>query len=149
MEHPVVEKWAYSSPGDTEISPSPVLVNGYFRVSCGEQAPRRQEKTLVGLRCDAGTSQGIAVRVRLKVSQVWRTKYCKAALGRAIGTRARDLIRMILASLDVEIRKGNISRDHVHVLVSVPPVPVGFSLSILPAHPLHSRDAVSVASGTA
>jgi putative transposase len=28
---------------------------------------------------------------------------------------------MICASLDVEIVKGNISRDHVHLLVSVPP----------------------------
>ena len=30
-------------------------------------------------------------------------------------------MRMICASLDVEIVKGNISRDHVHLLVSVPP----------------------------
>jgi putative transposase len=30
-------------------------------------------------------------------------------------------VRMICASLDVEIVKGNISRDHVHLLVSVPP----------------------------
>jgi REP element-mobilizing transposase RayT len=28
---------------------------------------------------------------------------------------------MICARLDVEIVKGNISRDHVHLLVSVPP----------------------------
>jgi putative transposase len=45
----------------------------------------------------------------------------KCGLGRGVGTRVRDLIRMICASLDVEIVKGNISRDHVHLLVSVPP----------------------------
>ena len=28
---------------------------------------------------------------------------------------------MICASLDVEIVKGNVNRDHVHLLVSVPP----------------------------
>ena len=57
----------------------------------------------------------------LKYHIVWITKYLKPALGKDIGTRVRDLIRMICASLDVEIVKGNISRDHVHLLVSVLP----------------------------
>jgi len=57
----------------------------------------------------------------LKYHIVWITKYRKPVLRREIGTRVRDLIRMICASLDVEIVKGNISRDHVHLLVSVPP----------------------------
>ena len=57
----------------------------------------------------------------LKYHIVWITKYRKPVLGKEIGARVRDLIRMICASLDVEIVKGNISRDHVHLLVSVPP----------------------------
>jgi putative transposase len=57
----------------------------------------------------------------LKYHIVWITKYRKPVLGKEIGTRTRELIRMICASLDVEIVKGNISRDHVHLLVSVPP----------------------------
>ncbi len=57
----------------------------------------------------------------LKYHIVWITKYRKPVLRKEIGTRVRDLIRMICASLDVEIVKGNISRDHVHLLVSVPP----------------------------
>jgi putative transposase len=57
----------------------------------------------------------------LKYHIVWITKYRKPVLTRVIGTRVRDLVRMICASLDVEIVKGNISRDHVHLLVSVPP----------------------------
>jgi putative transposase len=52
---------------------------------------------------------------------VWITKYRKPVLNREIGTRVRDLIRMICASLEVEIVKGNISGDQVHLLVSVPP----------------------------
>ena len=52
---------------------------------------------------------------------IWLTKYRKPVLTKEIGTRVRDLVRMICASLDVEIVKGNISRDHVHLLVSVPP----------------------------
>ncbi len=31
------------------------------------------------------------------------------------------MVRLICTSLDVEIIKGNIRRDHVHLLVSVPP----------------------------
>jgi putative transposase len=33
----------------------------------------------------------------------------------------RDLLRLICTSLDVEIVQGHISRDHIHMLVSVPP----------------------------
>ena len=57
----------------------------------------------------------------LKNYIVWITKYRKPVLGKEIGTRVRELIRLICTSLDVEIVKGQISRDHVHLLVSVPP----------------------------
>ena len=57
----------------------------------------------------------------LKYHIVWITKYRKPVLGKEIGKRVRDLIWMICASLEVDIVKGNISRDHVHLLVSVPP----------------------------
>jgi len=57
----------------------------------------------------------------LKYHIVWITKYRKPVLSREIGTRVRDLVRMICASLDVEIVKGSVSRDHVHLLVSAPP----------------------------
>ena len=42
----------------------------------------------------------------LKYHIVWITKYRKPVLGREIGQRVRDLLRMICASLDVEIVKG-------------------------------------------
>jgi len=57
----------------------------------------------------------------IKYHIVWITKYRKPVLRGAIGIRTRDLIKMVCASLDVEIVKGSISRDHVHLLVSVPP----------------------------
>ena len=57
----------------------------------------------------------------LKYHIVWITKYRKPVLGKEIGNRVRDLMRMVCTSLDVEIVKGHISRDHVHMLVSVPP----------------------------
>jgi len=38
-----------------------------------------------------------------------------------IAERTRDLIREICKSKDVEIIKGHVSKDHVHIFVSVPP----------------------------
>jgi putative transposase len=57
----------------------------------------------------------------LKYHLVWITKYRKPILVGDIATRARELIREICKSQDVEIIKGHISRDHVHIFVSVPP----------------------------
>ena len=57
----------------------------------------------------------------LKYHIVWIAKYRKPILGGAIGKRVRELIRQTCASLDVYIVKGHVSKDHVHLLVSVPP----------------------------
>ncbi len=58
----------------------------------------------------------------LKYHIVWITKYRKPILHGALGLRVRELIRQTCASLDVYILKGHIARDHVHLLVSVPPM---------------------------
>lgn len=52
---------------------------------------------------------------------VWITKYRKPILEGDVAYRVRDLIREICRSQDVEIIKGHISKDHVHLFVSVPP----------------------------
>ena len=57
----------------------------------------------------------------IKYHVVWTTKYRKRILSPEIGRRVRDIVRLICTSLDVDIIKGNIRRDHVHLLVSVPP----------------------------
>jgi putative transposase len=57
----------------------------------------------------------------IKCHVVWTTKYRKRILSAEIGRRVRDIVRLICTSLDVDIIKGNIRRDHVHLLVSVPP----------------------------
>jgi len=57
----------------------------------------------------------------LKYHIVWITKYRKPVLTEEIGKRVRDIVRQICTSLDVEVLKGNIRRDHVHILVSIPP----------------------------
>ncbi|OGO18568.1 MAG: hypothetical protein A2Z14_13075 [Chloroflexi bacterium RBG_16_48_8] len=57
----------------------------------------------------------------LKYHIVWITKYPKAILHGVIGLRVRELIKQTCASLDVYIEKGHVSKDHIHLLVSVPP----------------------------
>lgn len=42
-------------------------------------------------------------------------------MGGVIGERIRELIREIFRTHDVEIIKGHVSKDHVHIFVSVPP----------------------------
>ena len=56
----------------------------------------------------------------IKYHVVWITKYRKPVLSREIGKRVRDLTRVICTSLDVEIAKGHVAREHVHLLISVP-----------------------------
>ena len=57
----------------------------------------------------------------LKVHLVWITKYRKPVLFGDVAVRVRDLIREICKVLDVEILKGHVSKDHVHLFVSMPP----------------------------
>jgi putative transposase len=58
----------------------------------------------------------------LKYHLVWITKYRKPVLRGQIGLRLRDLLRQTCETLDVYIEKGHIAVDHVHLLVSVPPM---------------------------
>jgi len=57
----------------------------------------------------------------VKVRIVWITKYRKPVLCGDIAIRLRDVTREICKSLDVEILKGHVSKDHVHLFLSIPP----------------------------
>lgn len=52
---------------------------------------------------------------------VWVTKYRKKILVGEVATRVRDMIRRICREQEVEIIKGHVSKDHVHLFVSIPP----------------------------
>jgi putative transposase len=52
---------------------------------------------------------------------VWTTKYRKPIVAGEVGLRVRELIRQICQSMEVGIIKGHVSKDHVHLFVSVPP----------------------------
>jgi putative transposase len=52
---------------------------------------------------------------------VWVTKYRKPVLTGEVGLRVRELIRQSCREEEVEILKGHVAKDHVHLFVSIPP----------------------------
>jgi putative transposase len=58
---------------------------------------------------------------RIHLHLVWVTKYRKPVMTGEVGTRLRELIREICGNQEVTIIKGHISKDHVHLFVSIPP----------------------------
>src|SRR5258707_15895220 len=60
-------------------------------------------------------------RFDIKFHLVWITKYRKKLLRGDVGLRLRQIVRTICAELEVEILKGHVSVDHVHLFVSCPP----------------------------
>jgi len=57
----------------------------------------------------------------LHVHLGWCTKYRERVLGGDIGARLRDLARQVCTDMGVEIMRGVVAADHVHMLVSMPP----------------------------
>lgn len=55
----------------------------------------------------------------LQVHLVWITKYRYHVLQGEIQLRCRDILRQICNSLDIQILKGVVSKDHIHL--SYPP----------------------------
>ena len=58
---------------------------------------------------------------QLHVHIVWSTKYRFQVLRGEIHIRCRDLLRQSCDSLDVQILKGVVSKDHVHLHLSYAP----------------------------
>lgn len=56
-----------------------------------------------------------------KYHLVWITKYRYPVLVGDVGERTRELLREIARSLEMTIYAGAINRDHVHMLISIPP----------------------------
>ena len=52
---------------------------------------------------------------------VWTTKYRKPVMVDEVGKRVRALVVQVCESEEVRIMKGHVSKDHVHVFVSIPP----------------------------
>ncbi|MGI9437805.1 MAG: IS200/IS605 family transposase [Geminicoccaceae bacterium] len=52
---------------------------------------------------------------------VWSTKYRYDVLHGKLRLRIREIIHQVCRKLDVEIIKGVLSTDHVHMFIAVPP----------------------------
>ena len=52
---------------------------------------------------------------------VWITKYRKPVLIGDIALKTREILRQICEAESVEIIRGHVSRDHIHLFVSMPP----------------------------
>ena len=52
---------------------------------------------------------------------VWVTKYRYRVLIGDVALRVRELIRQTCESFEIQILKGVVSKDHVHIFVSAPP----------------------------
>lgn len=57
----------------------------------------------------------------IKYHLVWITKYRKPVIVGKIAERTRELTRQVCQRNEVEILAGHVSKDHIHLLVSVPP----------------------------
>ena len=65
--------------------------------------------------------KGSHTKYDIKIHIVFVTKYRKAILKGDLAKRVRQLIREICLANEVQIIKGHISRDHIHLLLSYPP----------------------------
>ena len=52
---------------------------------------------------------------------VWVTKYRYKVLTGEVALRARELVRQTCEAFEMQIIKGVVSSDHVHIFVSAPP----------------------------
>jgi len=58
---------------------------------------------------------------RLEIHLVWITKYRYKVLRGDVAIRARDMLRRICTEENAEILSGVVSKDHIHLLVSIDP----------------------------
>ena len=58
---------------------------------------------------------------QLQVHLVWITKYRYHVLQGDVQLRCRELLRQTCNALDVQILKGVVSKDHIHLHLSYPP----------------------------
>jgi len=68
-----------------------------------------------------GYRHGAHTVFEIHLHLVWVTKYRKPVMRGEVGVRVRELIRQVCREQEVEILKGHVSKDHVHLFVSIPP----------------------------
>ena len=64
---------------------------------------------------------GSHTKYKIEYHFVWVTKYRYQVLKGDIADRTRELVRQACSNFEIEIIRGVVSKDHVHILVSAPP----------------------------
>jgi len=64
---------------------------------------------------------GPHTKYKIEYHFVWITKYRYCLLKGDIALRLRELVRQVCTNFEIEIIRGVVSKDHVHILVSAPP----------------------------
>ena len=65
--------------------------------------------------------RGSHTRFKIEYHFVWVTKYRYHMLQSDLALRVRKLVRQICEQWEIQILRGVVSNDHVHILVSAPP----------------------------
>jgi REP element-mobilizing transposase RayT len=81
--------------------------------------PSRQEKTAYTYKLI--NRRGSHTIWDCKYHLIWVTKYHYPILVGDVSQRARELLREIARTNEMTIYGGAINRDHVHILISIPP----------------------------
>ena len=64
---------------------------------------------------------GPHTKYKIEYHFVWITKYRYPVLTGDVALRLRELVRQNCATFELEIIRGVVSKDHVHLLLSAPP----------------------------
>lgn len=64
---------------------------------------------------------GSHTKFKIEYHFVWVTKYRYSLLVGEIATRVREIVRQTCERFEIEILRGVVSKDHIHILVSAPP----------------------------
>ena len=65
--------------------------------------------------------QGSHTKYKIEYHFVWVTKYRYHLLQGDLAQRVRALVRQTCAHFEIQILRGVVSKDHVHILISAPP----------------------------
>jgi putative transposase len=65
--------------------------------------------------------QGSHTKYKIEYHFVWVTKYRYHLLQGDMAVRVRELVRQTCEYFEIQILRGVVSKDHVHILISAPP----------------------------
>ena len=65
--------------------------------------------------------RGSHTKFKIEYHFVWVTKYRYQVLQGDLALRVRELVRQTCEYFEIQILRGVVSQDHVHILVSAPP----------------------------